>query len=73
MLKTTAFETFPWLRCRPGESFFVPSLTPYDTMHRGLCFGQQVLGFKEKLEARPGSYRGRLGVLFSVAPRPQPR
>lgn len=64
---------YPWHRCVPGASFFVPSLDPYRTQREGLKAGFQQLGTRAKITARPGMYRGIMGVLFSVrsaAPRP---
>ncbi len=63
---------YPWHRCVPGASFFVPSLDPYRTQREGLRAGFHLFGTRSKLTARPGMYRGMLGVLFSVrsvAPR----
>ncbi len=58
--------TYPWHRCVPGTHFFVPSLDPQRTAYEGLREGYRVLGTSAKISARPGAYRGMLGVLFSV-------
>lgn len=57
---------YPWHRCVPGASFFVPSLDPRHTMFEGLKEGRRVLGIRAAIHARPGAYRGMMGVLFSV-------
>lgn len=57
---------YPWHRCVPGTSFFVPSLEPHRTAFDGIRVGRKLLGTKVGLSARPGMYRGLLGVLFSV-------
>ena len=59
-------KDYPWHRCVPGASFFVPSLDPYRTQHEGLKAGYQQLGTRAAISARPGTYRGLLGVMFSV-------
>lgn len=60
-------EEFPWSRCAPGESFFVPSLTPYKTMLAGLNQAGIQLGrrARSRVRCRPGVYKGYLGVLFT--------
>lgn len=63
---------YPWHRCVPGTSFFIPSLDPQRTKVEGLGEGFRILGHRAKIDARPGMYRGVLGVMFSVrsaAPR----
>lgn len=59
-------DQFPWLRCRPGDSFFVLSLDPRRTAHDGLRAGNKQLGRRASIKARPGVYRGFLGVLFTL-------
>ena len=61
---------FPWYRCAPGESFFVPSLDVHATVRRGLAQASVQLSRATPREARIGVYAGMLGVLFSVPPRP---
>lgn len=65
-------EEFPWYRCRPGDSFFVLSLDPRRTAHVGLRVGTATFGRRVVLHARPGVYRGFLGVLFTL-PASRPR
>lgn len=57
---------YPWHRCVPGTSFFVPSLDPHRTKVEGLQAGYRTLGTKAAIDARPGAYKGVLGVLFTV-------
>lgn len=57
---------YPWHRCVAGASFFVPSLDPYRIQREGLKAGFQQLGTRAAITARPGMYRGVLGVLFTV-------
>lgn len=64
---------FPWDRCMPGRSFFVPSLDPERTMRLGMEQANLQLGFGAKRAARVGVYKGMLGVLFSLPPRPKQR
>jgi hypothetical protein len=64
---------YPWHRCVPGASFFVPSLEPHRTKVEGLRQGYLALGNRAAITARPGMYRGMLGVMFSVRSAPQPR
>lgn len=59
---------YPWHRCVPGTSFFVPSLDPHRTAVEGLQAGHRILGTKAAITARPGAYKGTMGVLFSVRP-----
>lgn len=65
-LKKVPPEVFPWHRCVPGESFFVPSLDPYRTMLTGLNQAGIQLGLRARVRCRPGVYKGHLGVLFTV-------
>jgi len=66
-------ERFPWQRCAPGESFFVPCLDVHDTLQQGMSEGHKALGQRAMLRGRIGVYAGRLGVLFTVKqPRPRP-
>lgn len=65
-------QEYPWHRCVPGTSFFVPSLEPQRTQYEGVRQGYQQLGTKARISARPGSHRGMLGVLFSVKSRTTP-
>lgn len=68
--KPTGYEEFPWLRCRPGDSFFVPSLDPYRTVQQGMRQAANIYGVKMTVKPRykVGIYKGLLGVLFT-APR----
>jgi len=59
-------ERFPWHRQRPGESFFVPTLQPYEVMREGLYIGHLHHGHSARLKARFGVVQGQLGVLFSA-------
>jgi hypothetical protein len=61
-------ERFPWHRQRPGESFFVPTLDPDETMRQGLVIGRAHHGQRAMLRAKFGIVQGTLGVLFT-APR----
>ena len=58
-------ESFPWQRCLPGESFFVPSLDPYRTMLRGRHEAAIQLGKYARVRCRIGIHKGCLGVLFT--------
>ena len=60
------FEQFPWHQCKAHGAFFVPSLDPYGTRDRGLRAGYALLGRGARLYAREGSFRGLLGVMFSL-------
>lgn len=60
---------YPWHRCVPGTSFFVPTLDVQRVAFEGLRQGYQILGTKARITARPGKYRGMLGVLFTQAAR----
>lgn len=62
-------QEYPWHRCVSGASFFVPSLDTRHTQYEGLRQGYQQLGTRARISARPGTYRGLLGVLFSVKSR----
>ena len=61
---------YPWHRCVPGASFFVPSLEPHRTKVEGLRQGYLALGNRAAITARPGMYRGMLGVMFTLRARP---
>ena len=63
------YVAFPWHRCVPGTSFFVPSLDPQHTQLEGLRQGYRKLGRKEKIYAQIGTYKGMLGVLFTLKAR----
>lgn len=58
-------EHFPWQRCLPGESFFVPSLDPYTTMLRGRHEAVLQLGKHARVRCRIGIHNQLLGVLFT--------
>jgi len=68
--KSEPSTDYPWHRCKPGESFFIPTLNPQLVRVRGMEVGTQLLG-QEGLRSRIGVHDGMLGVLFSVLlPRP---
>ena len=58
----------PWHRCKPGESFFVPSLQPWLLATAGIKQGKKVLGSTAPIRARVGAHNGMLGVLFTLKP-----
>jgi hypothetical protein len=62
-------QKYPWHRCVPGASFFVPTLDPYRIQREGLQAGFNLFGTKAKITARPGMYRGIMGVLFTLRGR----
>lgn len=57
-------DEFPWLTVRPGHFFFILSLDVHDTAYRGLRTGYALLGAKARISAKPGIFKGHLGVLF---------
>ena len=57
-------DEFPWLATKPGGYFFILSLDVQDTAYRGLRTGHALLGINAKLSAKPGVFKGHLGVLF---------
>ena len=65
---TSKSDQFPWHTCRPGESFFVPSLDPERTRQIGMSIATDVLGGRACV-ARLGIHNGMLGVMFSVKSR----
>ena len=66
-----SLERFPWQRCAPGESFFVPCLDVRETLRQGLAEGHMLYGAHAALRGRIGVYAGRLGVLFTVKQQKQ--
>ena len=64
-------ERFPWLRCRPGDSFFVPSLDPYRTAMDGVSAAVSQMGPYSRYRYRVGIYKGHLGVLFTFPAKRQ--
>jgi hypothetical protein len=58
---------FPWHRLSPGQGFFVPCLDTDKTAHDGLAAATRLYRLVH-VQATPGVFRGRFGVLFSVKP-----
>ena len=59
-------KTFPWYRCKPGESFFVPTLEPQKIALLGIQEGRRQLGRLTPLRYKMGVYNKLLGVMFTV-------
>jgi len=57
-------DEFPWLQTKPGGYFFILSLDVQDTVYRGLRTGYALLGMRARISAKPGAFKGHLGVLF---------
>lgn len=62
-------ERFPWHRCKPGESFFVPALNPRRVMETGLVLGNQYCTLSSPPRAKFCIYQGMLGVMFTMPGR----
>ena len=62
-------DRFPWHRCKPGESFFVPALDPYPVIEEGLMLGMQYCTLRAPPRARFCIYQGVLGVMFTMPGR----
>lgn len=62
-----SIRTLPWHRCKPGESFFVPTLKPWYLAEQGVIQGKKILGAKTPIRYRVGVYKKQLGVLFTIA------
>lgn len=55
-----------WQQRRAGESFFVPTLRPYELRHEGLLSAKKFYGSKCRVKAAVGIHSGLLGVMFTV-------
>jgi len=64
---------YPWLRCKPGESFFVPALDPWVVALDGMRVGKLQLGKYTPISYKVGVHSAMLGVMFTVRPRHVPR
>ena len=64
-----ATERFPWHRCKPGESFFVPALDPYPVIEAGLMLGSKYCRLSQPPRAKFCIYQGVLGVMFTMPGR----
>jgi hypothetical protein len=62
-------ERFPWHRCMPGESFFVPTLNPLPVIQEGLRVGHEYYSINRGLRALFVIHDGLLGVLFTLPRR----
>ena len=62
-------EKFPWHRCMPGESFFVPTLHPSAVIEAGLLVGLQYCQLRQPPRAKFCIYDGILGVMFTMPGR----
>lgn len=52
---------WPWIKVKPRQGFFIPSLDPQATIAEGL---RTALPFRYRLWTRVGFSEGRLGVWF---------
>ena len=64
----SALHEYPWHRCKPGYSFFIPTLDPWTVGVQGVQYGRKALGKNTPISFKVGVYDGMLGVMFTVKP-----
>ena len=58
--------SWSWERRKAGESFFIPTLRPYELLHEGMVSAKRFYGSKCRVKAAVGIHSGLLGVMFTV-------